>query len=83
MSARETIADLAATGRLQGRRVRILEDVGSFVGKGAVGLVLEVRSSEPKATVRYLARPDVPWRYQEVESPFCTLELVGGDEDPK
>jgi hypothetical protein len=77
----ETLSDLAALGRLEGHRVRLLEDVGSFVAKGATGLVLSVRSDCPRALVRYLSAPDVPWRYQDVESPFCKLALV--DDGPK
>ena len=78
-----TLADLASLSLLEGRRVRLLEDVGSFVAKGAVGLVTSVRSGERRATVRYLAGAHVPWRYQDVESPFSKLELVDGDHEPK
>jgi len=78
-----TLSDLAATGQLEGRRVRLLEDVGSFMAKGSIGIVRTVRKSEPRATVRYLSPPDRPWFYQEIESLFAKLELVGHDEEPK
>ena len=75
-----TMADLASLGLLEGRRVRLLEDVGLFVRKGAVGLVTDVRSDCPRATVHYPT--DHPWG-QSVESPFWKLELLVEDEATK
>jgi hypothetical protein len=68
-----TLSDLAGLGLLEGRRVRLREDVGSWVRAGIVGVVLEVRSSEPRAIVCY---PESVL----IESPFAKLELVGEDE---
>ena len=81
--AAETLADLAGSGKLEGRRVRFACDDGeqysSLPKRGTVGIVLDVRSSEAKATVHYV-RPELheghPWREVTVESRFCFLELV-------
>jgi hypothetical protein len=76
-----TLSDLAGLGLLVGWRVRLLEDVGRWMKAGSVGLVIDVRSSEPRATVRYVLHgAEPPWKYQEIESPFAKLELVGEDE---
>jgi hypothetical protein len=72
----QTLSDLASTGELEGRCVRLLEDVGSFVAKGTVGTVMSVRSDEPRATVHYvMIRCGGRERAQDVESPFSLLEL--------
>lgn len=73
----ETLSDLAGLDELEGRRVRLLEDVGCWVPKGTVGTVGWVATCEPKATAHYVIPGRCgPFTTMTVESPFCKLELA-------
>ncbi len=68
-----TLSDLAGRDELVGRRVRFLAEDVPFVPRGSVGEVVDFRTCEPKATVRYVVAHRGE---QEVESRFRWLELV-------
>lgn len=78
----ETIADLARSGRLEGRRVRFLgEDIPTWVPKGTCGIVVyvPVPYEHPRAVVHFV-REDLPetsvWRRIDLETRLRNLELA-------